>query len=344
MPVWVVTGNMGGGKTVFAAKKAKERLEAGLPVATNIDLRPEAVLSPFRDQTNCKLLRLPDYPTVQDLDILGVGNPTTDESKNGLIVLDEAATMLNSRTYQDKSRQDLIAWFVHARKLGWDLIFVIQAVEALDKQIRVMLCEYKVTCRRMDRMKMPLVSWLGLRLPLPRVHFAHTRYGLHPQATVADFEFFRGSDVFEFFNTKQIIRTSTVQTEASDGVDRRLADRSPGVHSLLTPYHLKGRHMSKKEIYHVAGKKAFVVGCVAGVCFLFAGQWAWAKRPGTAPATAMVTASVVWSDGSFVVGEDGRVSIVDDKGKIYVSKVARIDSGGVAVYVNGEWRGVRRHG
>ena len=84
MPSYNVTGKLGGGKTLFAVHQAFERLESGLVVASNIDLFPEKVLRPWKNETQVRLLRVPDRPTRQDLDGLGNGNLTSDETKNGL--------------------------------------------------------------------------------------------------------------------------------------------------------------------------------------------------------------------------------------------------------------------
>ncbi|MEC5386732.1 zonular occludens toxin domain-containing protein [Uliginosibacterium sp. H3] len=343
MATFAVEGKMGSGKTTFAVTVAlDDYLGKGRRVASNIDLLPENYFSPFTDESRCRLTRLPDVLTVSSLDGLGFGNETIDESRNGLILLDESITILNSRTYQDKNRNDLIAWFVHARKLGWDLMFVIQAVGALDKQVRDMVVEYRVACRRMDRLKMPLVGWLGLRLPLPRVHYATTHYGLHNGAPVADFRMYRGNDVFTAFNTRQLLRSSSVDGHLD--VDWKMVDRSPGLHSVLPPFHVKGRHMNKKAMWIAAGKRSAVAGFLVGALLSVGGWKTWEKlsHPKTAE-IQVAAADIEWSNGSFVSMDGGAVVLIDDKGIRHVSQVARSDSRGVAVLVDGKWFGVRRN-
>ncbi len=46
--------------------------------------------------------------------------------KKQLVVLDECGTWLNTREWQDKSRQNLIDWMLHSRKKGWDIILIVQ--------------------------------------------------------------------------------------------------------------------------------------------------------------------------------------------------------------------------
>jgi hypothetical protein len=343
VPVWCVTGNMGSGKTVYAVTKAFEYLDKGLPVATNIDLSPENYFSPMKTEQTTILYRLPDSPTVEDFDRLGYGNTSNDESRNGLIVLDEAGTLLNSRQFMDSTRKGMIGWFVHARKLGWDLMFVIQSLAALDKQVREMLIEYRVQCRRVDRLKMPLIGWLGLRLPLPRIHMAQCRYGLHPNAPVADFQFYRGNDVFRAYNTKQILRRPTSEgaiVDDSIAVDRKRMDLEPGLFSFLSPWHLKGMHMDRKQIYREAGRRSFLAGLIVGTCLVWGGYSAWIHR---SISTAADSAAITWSAGSYVI-TDGVATIIDEKGKRYASRDWKLDGLGVAVLVDGKWHGIRRNG
>lgn len=45
------------------------------------------------------MIRLPDKPSLNDLLAIGVGNTSYDESRNGLLVLDECGTWFNSRSW-----------------------------------------------------------------------------------------------------------------------------------------------------------------------------------------------------------------------------------------------------
>jgi hypothetical protein len=239
MPVYAATGKLGGGKTLWAVKMAFEYLAKGLPVATNVDLIPEKVFSAWKDQSFVNLKRVPDTPSRTDLDALGIGNSSNDESKNGLLVLDECGTMLNARSYQDSGRKDVINWFLHARKLGWDIIFVVQDMSIIDKQIRVALIEYLVTCRRFDRYKIPFLTMLGIRISMPRIHFAIVRYGIDRNSMVSHRDFYRGTHLFEAYNTKQLLMNGA-SFEA--------------VATVLSPWHLKGRFMKLSKIVLTAVK------------------------------------------------------------------------------------------
>ena len=310
MPSYNVTGKLGGGKTLFAVHQAFERLESGLVVASNIDLFPEKVLRPWKNETQVRLLRVPDRPTRQDLDGLGNGNLTSDETKNGLLIIDEAGTMLNARTYAADGRQDMINWFLHARKLGWDLMFISQSHSMIDKQIREALIEYLVVVRRFDRYRIPLLGWLGIKVNMPRVHFAIVRYGNTPQALVSERVFFRGNNLFDAYSTRQVLMGSVA-----------------GVHSVLSPWHLKGRFMTPQKLAKTAAKTAWLAGLALGVIgtviyFNFAGYEKKATNK-VDVSKLPATSAVRLPDGTFIV--------LKSDGSTETTRQSKADQSGVVI-------------
>ncbi|CAM3560119.1 MULTISPECIES: zonular occludens toxin domain-containing protein [Pseudoalteromonas] len=229
MAVHFITGKLGSGKTLNSVDRIRERLRKGLPVATNLDINLVAMLG--RDKKNTLLYRIPDKPTIDDLLKIGEANLSYDESKNGLIVLDECATWFNSRTWNDKTRQVIIDWFLHSRKVGWDIDFLIQNISLVDKQARDGLAEHVVYCRRTDRLNIPLIGtfyWMltGSKLPLPRIHLGIVKYGvMNNSVTVGKWVTF-GSSLYPCYNTKQIFRS----------------DYPHSTYSVLPPYYTHGRY------------------------------------------------------------------------------------------------------
>jgi len=144
-----------------------------------------------------EVIRVPDFPTTDDLDALGIGGPDRNERKFGLLVLDECAAWLNARSWGDRERQKLITWFRHARKRRWSCMFLTQDIDDLDKQLRKALAEYVVWCRRLDRVKLSGLS-------LPRVHVGVCRYGTRPDSPVAERWVYRGTGLFAAYDTEQI--------------------------------------------------------------------------------------------------------------------------------------------
>lgn len=209
MPVFSVEGKLGTGKTKFCVWRAQEAIAAGRRVASNVDIAAH-LLNPSRPG---KIIRVPDKPTSSDLNAMGHGNPESyDEEKNGVLILDELGTWLNSRSFQDKERAGLLDWLIHARKHGWDVYLIVQDAGMIDKQVREALIEYQVKCMRMDRVKIPLIGWfLGAMVTrwayLPKFHLATARVGQGINAIVAERWQFVGTNLHAAYDTRQIFRS-----------------------------------------------------------------------------------------------------------------------------------------
>jgi len=215
MSVYFVTGKLGGGKTLVSVGKIKDYLLAGKPVATNLDLNLEYLIP--RNNKDAVVYRIPDKPTVEDLNAIGWATHSKREEDNGLLVLDELGTWLNSRTYQDKARQPVIDWLLHARKLGWNVLLIVQDADLIDKQVRVSLGEHVVYCRRTDRVPLPIVGFLfklltGIRIPLPRIHVGSVFYGDGQNGIKVDTWVYRGNHLFKAYDTNQIFTLSENRT------------------------------------------------------------------------------------------------------------------------------------
>lgn len=229
MAFYFLTGRLGNGKTLSAVGRIRDYLQRGNVIATNLDLNLVALCGPLAQTP--RVMRVPDKPSVEDLESIGIGNTSYDEAMNGLLVLDECGTWFNSRNWQDKSRKAVNDWFLHARKLGWDVILIVQDLSLVDSQAREALAEHTVFCRRLDNLNVPIVGSLfkaitGSRLRLPRMHVAKVMYGQTEQDLLADRWVYRGNDLFAAYDTKQLF----------------LADYPHSVFSLLTPWHVVGRY------------------------------------------------------------------------------------------------------
>jgi hypothetical protein len=302
MPVYAATGKLGGGKTLWAVKKARDALLEGRIVASNIDLFPEQFLALWKDQDQCKLYRLPDTPLRQDLDNLGVGNASNDERKNGLVILDECGAMLNARSFQEKGRDEIISWFLHARKLGWDIIFVVQDLSIIDKQIRVSLIEYLVTCRRLDRYRVPLLSWVGINISMPRIHFAIVRYGVDRLSMVSHREFYRGTDLFQAYSTRQLLMQSKPVHQ--------------GISTVPSPWRAKGRFMTRSKLMVLSIRTSLIGGLAVGAffCFLLMTLGFGYKKPLTTHSASAITDLT-----GTIFGEDGSLIVLDKSGRSHVA-------------------------
>lgn len=235
MAFYIVTGKLGSGKSMAVVDRIRDYLRRGCRVATNLDLNVEHLLPPGR---KFDITRLPDKPTSRDFEFLGQGyDGDYDESKFGIIVLDECASWLNTRSWSaDKDRQHLINWLLHSRKKYWDVYLLIQDVDALDKQVRDMFCEHLVVCSRLDRTPIPIFKfipallitlvifaftfgvktvliwgspvlaffgWFASGIGLPRIHIAKVFYGDNIAAPMVDRWIYRGGDLMPAYDTRQ---------------------------------------------------------------------------------------------------------------------------------------------
>jgi len=220
MAVYAVTGKLGTGKTKFSVWRAQLALVRGRRVASNVDLFLGVLAGPKR--RGASYIRVPDKPSAFDLEAIGHGNPNSyDEDNNGILILDELGTWLNSRSFQDKGRQALLDWLIHARKLGWDVYLICQDAGMIDKQVRTALIEYEARCLRMDKVKLPLIGGMindlaGMVRPngdggrwgyLPRMHLVAARIGEGANAVVAERWQYRGDWLHKAYDTRQIFRS-----------------------------------------------------------------------------------------------------------------------------------------
>lgn len=210
MAVYSVEGRLGSGKTKFTVWMAQQALRQGRRVASNVDLFVEHLVP----ERAVSYVRIRDKPDASDFEAIGDGNPGSyDEDRNGLLILDELGTWLNSRSFQDKSRAGVIDWLIHARKLGWDVYLIVQDAGMIDRQVREALIEYQCRCLRTDKVKIPMVGWLlnsifGGRVGyLPRMHMVTSRMGFGANQVIADRWQFRGDDLHTSYNTRQVFKS-----------------------------------------------------------------------------------------------------------------------------------------
>jgi hypothetical protein len=206
MPGWIITGVRGEGKTLCAVGKIKEYALNGRLIATNLDL----FLDKFLPEDNATLIyRLPDKPRLQDFELLP---PAYDvdykaEDRNGLLVLDELGTWLNSRSWNDKARLPMLNWLFLSRKLHWDIIFLAQDFEMIDAQVRNTICDYLVVSSRLDRQKIPYLAPIfdavGINSFMPRIHRYYVFYGFNASEKPVDVWSFTGTDFYDGYNTNQ---------------------------------------------------------------------------------------------------------------------------------------------
>lgn len=212
---WIIQGERGSGKGLAAMGKAKEYIERGCPVATNMDMFLEKLVNEH-NTTVC--YRLPDFPRVEDFEALPVAYDVNYKGAehNGLLILDELGALFNSRSWNDKGRLGVLHWLFQSRKYHWDLLLLVQDVDTIDVQMRNTLCDYLVQASRLDRQKIPylgaFMDFLGFNGYFPKIHVYHVYYGISTQNPPVDKWRFSGQDLYQSYDTNQIFKQDSLIT------------------------------------------------------------------------------------------------------------------------------------
>lgn len=112
-----------------------------------------------------------------------------------LLVIDEAQRLFNSRTWNNKDRNEWITFFAEHRHLGFDIILVSQNDRMLDRQIRALI-EYEFIHRKITQFGIK-----GKLLALFVGTFAYVK-NWYPLKEKIDSAFFRADKrLFNFYNT-----------------------------------------------------------------------------------------------------------------------------------------------
>ena len=315
---FVLQGKKGNGKGIIACHLIRKYLEAGKPVATNMNIYLEHMFPP---ESKTYVYRLPDQPSPDDMEALGQNPTGGDEAKNGLIVLDECASWLNSREFRDKDRHRLIDWFLHSRKLGWDVVYIIQSINMLDKQFRDGFAEHLVNAQRLDRLPIPFVGpflrFIGFAGRLPKIHVGVVRYGCSAQAPVVERIYARGNRYYKAYDTTQRFTPF---------------NEFGGLSCTLPAYHVYGRYHSRWQMYKKIVASSLFSGIFAGALFAYIAMTSMGYSK--AAPQSLVPNEPVKIVGHTIHG--GNLIAVLPDGKTVSTKVFRLDADGVSFAVNGQ--------
>lgn len=248
MSFYLVGGKLGSGKSLVCVGVIRDALKGGKRVATNLDLWPERMLP---RELRVTFTRLPDKPLRSDLDMLGRGQEGIEEKDNGVLVLDECASFLNARQWGDKERNTVLDWFLHSRKLGWDVYLISQHMDQLDKQLRQSMVEFSMRCVRLDRMVIPFITPLCRLLTLgmwraqpPKLHMGVVRYGVERESMVVERRFYRARELYAGYDTRQVFRESEMIWRPGSTIP--VVMPHVATHTVLSPWHLYGRYHPRR--------------------------------------------------------------------------------------------------
>jgi hypothetical protein len=181
-------GTPGSGKSAVAVARAITHLRKGGVVAANFSLVDgwasqvvkRSVLShlPFGWGEEYAFNKASDlhkrFFRVDSLDAIRSINPRelatglykddgTYSEGNGLLILDEAQLIFNSRKWE--KNLPWIEFFTQHRKLGWNIVLIAHHQDMIDSQIRP-LCEYESRFRNLQKVHWPVIGAPLVPFPL----------------------------------------------------------------------------------------------------------------------------------------------------------------------------------
>jgi hypothetical protein len=253
MSDYAIVGRKRTGKSLIAVAIIRDALVKGKRVATNLNLN----LDHLMHHTSIKTVtRLPDHPTVDDLEALGRGQPGVAEEDNGILVLDEVSHFWNARQFQDKGRLTELQWLTQSGKEGWDVYYIMQGLRQLDAQVRETQIEYLITIKRTDKWPIPFLTPLTAMmfgderaLRFPKMRLAITRYGIDRDSMVVSRKFYFAKDLYPCYETQQKFLDSSHPDAC-------------GMHTMLSAWHLKGRYMPSVPSRTTYLKYALYLVCI----------------------------------------------------------------------------------
>lgn len=145
--VWGITGNLGGGKTLSAVCLALYALEHGYFIVTNVTLDLDALSL----QLGGYVRNLYHHFSFEDPDFdpfkLPTGSPRgTPNGKRVLVIMDECAEWVDqyTKTDRDPRIKKFLSWIRHSSKRSQDVILIVQRLEYLNKNIRLLISKWVV--------------------------------------------------------------------------------------------------------------------------------------------------------------------------------------------------------
>lgn len=145
--VWGITGNLGGGKTLSAVSLAYWGMQRGYFVVSNVTLN----VKNLSDYLGFDAGRLYQHFSFDEGDFdpfaLPAGSPRgTKNGKRVLVIMDECAEWIDqySSTNTNPKIKRFLSWLRHSSKRSQDVILIVQRLEYLNKNIRLLISKWLI--------------------------------------------------------------------------------------------------------------------------------------------------------------------------------------------------------
>lgn len=163
--VWGITGNLGGGKSLSAVCLAAHAVARGFFVVSNITLKIDELAAEYGDYVR----RLYQHFSFDDPGFdpfkLPTGSPRgTPGGKRVLVIMDECAEWIDqySSVQKDDRIRRFMSWLRHSSKRSQDVILVVQRLDYLNKNIRLLISKWLIV----DDLRVWRIPVLKMRVPL----------------------------------------------------------------------------------------------------------------------------------------------------------------------------------
>ncbi len=221
--IYLYTGAIGSGKTLMAVDNMLAYFSRGAIVTTNIGLDMAEVSKLSETKFGCTVSAaqykyLNDGDTARAHEFCVPSRP----GKENLLVIDECNIFFPARGYAENATKAkaFLAWLVQSRKIGVDVVMIIQHPNNLDAQIR-RIAQFECLFRDLRKYPIPI---LGIR-PLAWVH---------------------------------VMSCGTFETGATDPIDRRIFAPDTRLYKLYKTCELKTPfEMSENPEFEQRRKKTF---------------------------------------------------------------------------------------
>lgn len=145
--IWGVTGNLGGGKTLSAVTLATNALARGYYIVSNVTLNMDELAAELGGYVR----RLYHHFSFEDENFdpfaLPTGSPRgTKGGKRVLVIMDECAEWIDqySSVQSNPKIKKFLSWLRHSSKRSQDVILVVQRLDYLNKNIRLLISKWLI--------------------------------------------------------------------------------------------------------------------------------------------------------------------------------------------------------
>ncbi len=205
--IYVVGGDLGAGKSLWAMDMMRRACDAGRPVYTNIDLLPAA---PFHSQV--ARIDTPEWPVFRERQTPEQVCAWWEYAVDGALVVVDEADLYFDCTDNSKMGKDCRAAHKMIRKVGWDIIYIVQNVPNLYVRIRrlasrFIVCEHTWRTVRAFRW---LEAALGPKRAIRYSRFIRAEFGSEDLSPLSQrgegfYSYSEAEEFFGWYETTQLL-------------------------------------------------------------------------------------------------------------------------------------------